>query len=429
MVPLRIVAGLLPFAACTAPEPGRDVTLLLNVVDHDFQYLPVRMKHLMAHVAYTPMVRELVLDTRGGDGVPISFLELFRRLQSDDLVDSWSVVDYSARYVDSVKQRAGWRTRHVKHKFAGKPSHAGNLVYFFMADRCNTTYCAHFDTDIVFWSSPGSSWISDGIRLLETSSDVLTVMPPSPLVTPEQEQWRKSGRLQVRLEAGLRIEKGTCLFQTFVTARVYLMHVGRYRRILSSAQHKSGCGGDRHWEELVSCLACRWNLSRITLADRASYRAIHLPFHSGPDELESVLDRCWERGVFEIGYLHKDGYNAAPEHKWLQYPCAKAEQQSNSSSRTAAVDNVTITPQQSNRTPEAELDSGSPHSVQNTSESSPRSATGRLQRALFVQQGGYLQCARILERALAGLLVLATLARCCPPLGRDMREQLRGGVL
>merc|ERR1719428_2397457 len=116
-----------------------------------------------------------------------------------------------------------------------------------MLDMCQTTYCAHFDSDIIFWAQDTYSWIMNGISLLETIPDALEVQPPLPKYHELASQ-----------DNPIPNQEFLCKDHTFMTARYYLMHSGRYKQLLETEmKDRSECDGNNHWENHVSCAACR----------------------------------------------------------------------------------------------------------------------------------------------------------------------------
>lgn len=79
--------------AKVAMTDSHDVTFMVTATEKNVDYIRVRLTHLMAHQQFNSMTCVLVVDTHSKN-LSESFLTLLRRLQSDGLVDSWSIVDY-----------------------------------------------------------------------------------------------------------------------------------------------------------------------------------------------------------------------------------------------------------------------------------------------------------------------------------------------
>lgn len=293
-----------------------EVSLMVNVAEVDAEYINVRLSHLMKFQQYPFKTRCLIVDTRGRP-LARTFSATLEHQISLGLADSWKLVNYSEAYVRSVRTLANWTTDFVTR------GHAGNLVYYYMLDACPTRYCAHFDLDVILWSKPSYSWISEGIALLSDNSDALTVLPPY------------GG---TRLKSGSAKSSANCRETTFITARKYLMHADRYRRLLEEAMHKPDitdkCGGDRHWEQYVSCASCMLKRSRILLLDSSVAWSLHMPYHGAPERLESIMHRCADRGIAIAG---PEAYNAAPKDIWLKHACMTGA----AASDVSLVDSVT----------------------------------------------------------------------------------------
>jgi len=288
----------------TGSAANDDVTLLLTVTEDDMRLARVRLEALLRFQRYDFKERVLVADTHGG--APSRDLhQVLEEIRLAGLVDSWTLVNYSKDYVARVHASAGWWSEHVLN------GTAGNLVYFYILDSCRTRFCVHFDLDIVFWSRLSYSWIQVGIGLLRENAQALEVQPPLP-------GWPPTG------VGDTSTDRHTCLSPTFMTARYYLVDADRYRSLLQHAQDDGAllraCGGDRHWEEFVSCLACRVGFSRLDLLDSGSSWVLHFPVDAPPWLLESVLANCVGRGTAVVS---STPYDAAPLAAWLRHPCMR----------------------------------------------------------------------------------------------------------
>lgn len=266
------------------------VTLMVTAIEKEADYIQVRLAHLMAHQFFHAMTRVLVVDAHGNN-LSASFLSLLHGLQSSDLIDSWSVVDYSKKYVHSIHQTARWTSDYVTR------NHAGNLVYYFMLDICRTRYCAHFDLDVAFWATSGYSWIEDGITLLEEHTDAVTVRVP--MAQNNLHYLEINDTLKKGLPDNNAVKyscEDAAPGKLHITAQHYLMQADRYRKLIQSAKHTT-CGGNLHWEHFVSCAACQLSWKRIDLIDSSLCRYLHFPTQEPPHLLDSILTRCFEQDV------------------------------------------------------------------------------------------------------------------------------------
>ena len=287
--------------------------MLLNVVEGDSPLLRVRLEHMLKYQNYKKMTRVVYVDTKN-ETLSEPFATLLKGLQSDGLIDSWLEVNYTKEYISQVRQKAQWETDFITR------AHAGNLVYYHMLDTCTTKYCAHFDLDIAFWANNESSWIGNGIKLLESAPDALLVQPPKFGYEGQMIETQSTSDTDPDIPSTAYL----CLDPTFMTARYYLMDIERYRQLLEGAKTSPKCGGDKHWEEFVSCNSCVHEWKRIDLTDTFAAKIMHFPMKQEAGLVDSILSKCWEKGVV-IG--SENGYDGICDPRpWQDHACMKNEQ-------------------------------------------------------------------------------------------------------
>ena len=107
------------------------------------------------------------------------------------------------------------------HCFRGYPLH-GSIHQFHQRD---SDYILHFDCDMIFYESPGFSWIQQGIRIMEENEDILCVLPRGGPPT------RDGSLHQGTTEYNVDNKRGLFLFKNF-TSRHYLIHRERFLSLL-----------------------------------------------------------------------------------------------------------------------------------------------------------------------------------------------------
>lgn len=273
------------------------VTFMVPCTEKDLDILSWRIKHMMDYQRYEFQERVFVVDTRGK---PLSeeLVAVLESIIQSGLMDSWAMVNYSRAYVDSVKKRAGWKTELTTM------GRIGNLVYFFMLDKCQTKYLCHFDLDIVMWSRPDFSWVEIAIRILQDNPQALTVVPPRPHME-ENSSWT---------------DRFTCGGPFFISARYYTIDKTRYDGLLDDShirQSFPNCFGDVHWEKLTSCLACSARLKKINMLESHRAWVLHFPSpRNQSDDMRMVLDRLVSKGI-AITESKQKPYNAAKLSLWV----------------------------------------------------------------------------------------------------------------
>jgi len=303
---------------------------MVSCWEGEADYLEVRLSHMMAHQHYRNMKRVLVIDSREEvvgtvalrtrqyvqKDVSESFMTILHGLRDKGLIDEWSFVDYSQEYVKKVRRAAKWKSNFTTTM--SLTGQKGNLVYYFMLDTCLTTYCAHFDLDVVIWAKDEHSWIREGIALLEASPDTLEVQPPTPGCSATKGLVSSVTTCDSSLDqsAGHRLENDAY----FVTARYYLMHNDRYKQLLRGLKKipLTTCGGNYHWERLVSCAACKLGWTRIDMISSSMSSIAHFPTNAHPKVLDAILTQCVDKGTF---LAEENGFDAQDYTAWEQHEC------------------------------------------------------------------------------------------------------------
>jgi hypothetical protein len=107
------------------------------------------------------------------------------------------------------------------HCFRGYPIY-GSFKQFFDND---ADYILHLDCDMIFYESPGFSWIEEGTRIMEENEDILCVLPRGG--PPTRDGLLHQGTTDYRVDD----KRGLYLFKNF-TSRHYLIHKERYMSLL-----------------------------------------------------------------------------------------------------------------------------------------------------------------------------------------------------
>ena len=107
------------------------------------------------------------------------------------------------------------------HCFRGYPVH-GSIHQFHQKD---SDYILHLDCDMIFYESPGFSWIQEGIKIMEQNEDILCVLPRGG--PPTKDDTLHQGNTVYKVDEN----RGLYLFKNF-TSRHYLIHKERFLSLL-----------------------------------------------------------------------------------------------------------------------------------------------------------------------------------------------------
>lgn len=289
-------------------------TLMINAIEKNSPVIDFKVSHLVKQSNYPFASRIVVLDTHGeepSDALKASVQGLIAR----GVVDSYRLVNYSEAYLEHAKSRLGPTSR-----LTGK-GHQGNLVYFFMLDTCPTRYLVHYDLDMVMWSSPGYSWVREGVQLL--SQD-----PKAFYVTSARQGARGPPTSSLTCE-----NRGNQA--TWVAMRNYLMDVGRFSALLdllgSSFEGVRRFCNQRTLENLLGCAICDVReqgvegFERLDLMDGAHNYALHFPALTkcGPELASWLLEHMIDRN---LSISRWPGFQAHHINVWFDYAKEMARQ-------------------------------------------------------------------------------------------------------
>ena len=179
-------------------------------------------KRAQAHVS-------LVVDTKEPTGVLSKSINQsgFQLLQDllEDLAQKYGftlmLTEYEKQQIRSQNKLQFNYPYRETHCFRGYPIY-GSFKQFLGTD---SEYILHLDCDMIFYESPGFSWIREGIRIMEENKDILCVLPKGGPPT-------KDGTLhQGTTEYQADKKRDLFLFKNF-TSRHYLIHKERFMSLL-----------------------------------------------------------------------------------------------------------------------------------------------------------------------------------------------------
>jgi hypothetical protein len=107
------------------------------------------------------------------------------------------------------------------HCFRGYPIY-GSFKQFIDTE---AKYILHLDCDMIFYESPGFSWIQEGIKIMEENEDILCVLPRGG--PPTKDRSLHQGTTSYKIDE----KRGLYLFKNF-TSRHYLIHRERFLSLL-----------------------------------------------------------------------------------------------------------------------------------------------------------------------------------------------------
>jgi len=171
----------------------------------------------------------LVLDTKKPSGVLANTTNQsgFQLLQNllEGLAEkhrfSLIIAEYQKQQIRSQNKIFLGNSYSETHCFRGYPIY-GSLKQFIDTE---AKYILHLDCDMIFYESPGFSWIQEGIKIMEENEDILCVLPRGG--PPTKDRSLHQGTTSYKIDA----KRGLYLFKNF-TSRYYLIHRERFLSLL-----------------------------------------------------------------------------------------------------------------------------------------------------------------------------------------------------
>ena len=171
----------------------------------------------------------LVLDTKKPSGVLSNTANqsAFQLLQNllEGLAEkhgfSLILAEYQKQQIRSQNKLFLGHSYSETHCFRGYPIY-GSFKQFIDTE---AKYILHLDCDMIFYESPGFSWIQEGIKIMEENEDILCVLPRGG--PPTKDRSLHQGTTSYKIDE----KRGLYLFKNF-TSRHYLIHRERFLSLL-----------------------------------------------------------------------------------------------------------------------------------------------------------------------------------------------------
>ncbi|AFL75878.1 glycosyltransferase family A protein [Thiocystis violascens] len=157
---------MFPSVSFTVNTCMTDVPFLEQTLRHVFRSLDFPFSERL--IAYDPGNPMGKYDSRRrGDSAEI--LAIFDRLLADGLIDRVDTVPWSEEHQADVLMRYFDRDDIALKDFDGAPIYQ----YLYALDRCTGDYIFHMDSDMLFHTTPGISWLAQAIEMLRREPRVV----------------------------------------------------------------------------------------------------------------------------------------------------------------------------------------------------------------------------------------------------------------
>lgn len=259
-----------------------DVPFLEKTLRHVFRSLNYPFKERL--IAYDPGNPMGKYDSRRR-GDPSELLAIFDRLMADNLIDRVDTIPWDEESQAAILEKYFGRDDIALKDFSGAPIYQ----YLYALDQCTGEYVFHMDSDMLFHTSPGESWIDQGIALMQREPRV--VFATCRGGPPQARNWLE--RILNR-PVGLKPKSGWAKADT-VSTRYFLMDRLRfYEKLLPIVQSRPN---EPLEDSLTNTLRLR-GLERWTTTGIENW-SIH-PWRHDDNYVAHLDDLIWavEQGVY-----------------------------------------------------------------------------------------------------------------------------------
>jgi len=153
------------------------VSFTVNTCITDIPFLEQTLRHVFRSLGF-PFTERLIAYDPGNPmgkydsrrrGDPAQLLAIFERLLADGLVDRVDTIPWNDASQAAIQKQYFGRDDVALKDFDGAPIYQ----YLYALDQCTGDYVFHMDSDMLFHTTPGISWLERGIELLQREPTVL----------------------------------------------------------------------------------------------------------------------------------------------------------------------------------------------------------------------------------------------------------------
>lgn len=294
-------------------SPG--VSFSVNVCNSDAPFLEPTLRHMMRALNYPFSERLVAYDPGRQEGKYTERIQgsqqqieaILRRLLDDHVIDRVDVIPWTDAEQARIQLQYFGSSQIDLKDFTGAPIYQ----YLYALDRCTGDYIFHADSDMLFQRTGETSWIEDGISLMQQQHQVIVTCPRAG--PPQARNWfeKLTGRSfePVPNAPWRRVD--------FTSTRYFLMHRGRFGECLPLVQSKPG-------EPLENTLTHtfklkgfeQWNLTTL------DHWTIH-PWRHDENYLRYLPDLIWavEHNIYPFrrtGFRWDMRTEGKHIHEWLR---------------------------------------------------------------------------------------------------------------
>lgn len=153
------------------------ISFTVNTCVTDTPFLEQTLRHVFRSLDF-PFAERLIAYDPGNPmgkydsrrrGDPTQLLTIFERLLADGLIDRIDTIPWDEDNQAAILKRYFARDDVALKDFDGAPIYQ----YLYALDQCKGDYVFHMDSDMLFHTTPGMSWLEEGIQMLQREPSVV----------------------------------------------------------------------------------------------------------------------------------------------------------------------------------------------------------------------------------------------------------------
>ena len=270
-----------------------DVSFMMHTIPHIVRMSNFPLQERVLAIDTAPLSGDKV--SRPGVGTMSELRDCCDKLLHMGVVDRLVEINYDTQYRDRVYRKHFGSPIRFTHNYKGYPI----LGTIFTIEEAQSDYMLHFDSDMLIHQKPDYSWVKEGIKLMQSHNDVMSVRP---LTGPPTENGIMYQKMPYEKDP-----EGFYRFK-FFGSRAYLLDRKRFDELLplpiiwrpyrrkfvtqlpvklqTTLNYLTGKGAFDSWEVMVSRQLEKTNYVRATLASPQAW-TLH-PIDRSPEFIAAL---------------------------------------------------------------------------------------------------------------------------------------------
>lgn len=208
------------------------VSIWILVARTDVPYLLQTIPHLLRSCHYPFVERVLAIDTapltgdkvyRYDTGSQEQLEQACQTLIDQGIIDRLATIDYNPDLIQTIYEKY-FGSENARQMLDHTHNWKGSTVYasLYCIEAAATDHYLHFDADMLLYQAPNYDWISEGIQLMESVSNIVAIRPHCGPPHPEGKKFHANN--YIKDDRGFYAHK-------FFSMRAYLVNRNRFANL------------------------------------------------------------------------------------------------------------------------------------------------------------------------------------------------------